>query len=223
MSVDVIFNNNKHAGSRPADTIGDEQAKEVCASAQEHTAWTPSYPGETYEVPYFSDSSGEEDNCMQTHCNTASLVHSPSTATDRSRVQKRRTHTHRLGFSTVSAPSPMPSPSEFSLAQPNSFSMSIGTAIVRVIKHSDGYLLLSALDCFLAAGFCDPNSTIRRLSKRFGPFTAQKIVFNSRSRNPIHVYTLHDCVRMLQLYMGVCRCNKEACQVVITELQAYIR
>lgn len=199
MSSNVVNDNNP---TGPA-TGGSEQAQAVRASQKGNPEWTPAYPGQLYEVPIYVDSSDEEEQ---------------ETASNRTLSKS-----HHSSFITHSVqPATLPLPSVITLSKSGSFTLSMGKSSVRVVKSDDGILYVSMVDCLASAGFIDPGSIIRRLSKRFGPFSSHKMRFN-KSNNTLHMFTMQECVRMLILYMGVCRTNKEDCITVIGKLNAYIK
>lgn len=219
MSSNVVDDNNP-AG--PA-TGGSEQAQAVRASQEGNPEWTPAYPGQLYEVPIYVDSSDEEE---QETASARKAAREPSVLPVKSHKpvsNKTLSKSHHSSSITHSVqPTSLPLPSVITLSKSGSFTLSMGKSSARVVKSDDGMLYVSMVDCLASAGFIDPGSIIRRLSKRFGPFSSHKMRFN-KSNNTLHMFTMQECVRMLILYMGVCRTNKEDCITVIGKLNAYIK
>lgn len=206
---------------------GSEEAgaQTACACSEGAPVWAPSYPGQNYEVPIYSESSDEEDDNSQAGGlvqRTGLLTHPVVT---RQIVSIKRGYSGSAVSPAASPPPPsLPTPSEVISTAPGSYTLSMGVTtqgVVRVIKSSGSILFVSPVDCLHVAGFSDPRSILRRLAKRFGPFVTSKMVFNGRSSNQLNMVTIEESVRMLEFYIGVCRTDTQVGHTVIKALKAY--
>lgn len=175
--------------------------------------WVPSYPGQTYKVPYYVDS--DEDECV---------------IAVRAQVA-RQTALADLNRHTFTATSNMvidntitfPSPTDVVLSSPGIFVLRVGKVDVRVFKGDDNVLLAVMGDCLESAGASNVMDVIRRLSKKHGRFSSRKLVYDRKAKIEVVVGSFSECIKMLGHYVRGCRKNKYACYEVVSALTSYIK
>lgn len=97
-----------------------------------------------------------------------------------------------------------------------------GRPTVRAVVCEDGELYIYPHDCLSAAGFKGPGESMMRLTSRFGAFDTKMMAYAGVSRNKITMGSAREVVKIMELYMGVCRKDKTEFAEVIRRLKTYI-